>query len=130
MFSNNYREHVFLRNPKVPKSIKNSISPEIYIDTRKTGKPIRPSMKAVNGRIVVNTRGKTTVSSKDLDWWFGQSRINRYSVLKFHSLNFTIRYENPSWWQTLEKSISFSNYMQQPASVVNASFIYNKPTRQ
>ena len=75
-------------------------------------------------KIIINTLGRKTVTSKDIDWWFAKSRLNRFSVLKFHSANLTIKYENTEWWQKLEKAIAFSNYMQQPTRIVHPTFTH------
>ena len=44
--------------------------------------------------------------------WLDSSPLADFSVLNFDSLYFSIEYNNPTWWNTIDHAVSFCNYNQ------------------
>ena len=108
-FSNTYREHLFLSHPKVPNSIKSSVSPVIHIIKSSTKKNI-DLLKA--NKTVISTRDAINISAADIISWFEQGPLSKFHVLNFHSLHFNIKYNDPSWWNMFTNSFKFCSYRQ------------------
>ena len=81
--SGRYREHVFLRHPLVPETIKNSQSMEVLIETKDTRQ--RGLALGVNKQFLQTPQNLEQVSKNEIIDWFGRM-TSSYSVLRFHSL--------------------------------------------
>ena len=105
-FDGMYRENVFLNHPKVPKAIKTSISPKIRI--------VKKSLlgNASTSDIVIVTDNSEKILATHIKSWFDSSPLADFSVLNFDSLYFSIKYNNPKWWNTIDHAVSFCNYNQ------------------
>ena len=108
-FSDTYREHFFLRHPKVPKVIKNSVSPVIQIVKSSTKENI--DLLDAN-KTIIATKDATNILATDILSWFDQGPLSKFHVLHFHSLYFNIKYNKPSWWDIFKHALKFCNYRQ------------------
>ena len=80
-FEEKYREHVFLRHPKVPMKIKKSISPTIHVVKKNS----LAKKKENNKKDLYITKKNEGVSVKDVREWLTNGVFNDYYVLRFHS---------------------------------------------
>ena len=81
VFEENYREHSFLKNPIVPTTVKQSISPTLLFNN------ILYTSKQFNQSSVIAYNPRNFTKSPSLDEaneWL--EKYERYSVIKFHSL--------------------------------------------
>ena len=110
-FSGQYREHAFLKHPKVPDTITGSISPKIKI-------PIKNKKddggSALGDTIMIKTKNKDRIFAGDITSWFGKGPLSDLAVLRFHSLDFDIHFENPSWLSIFDHALKRCNYRQDP----------------
>ena len=113
-FSGQYREHTFLKHPKVPDTIKSSISPKIYMFTR--GKKVYDGL-ALSDTIRIGTKDKNMISSEFIISKFGQGFFSEFAVLRFHSLDFNVHFGNLSWISTINDSLMPCNYRQDPRAM-------------
>ena len=83
-FSGLYREHTFLSHPKVPNSVKKSVSPTIVMSKINNAKTLS------KGDVIKTFKPKDTdkgATVYEILQWFGKgSKFSKYSVLKFTSL--------------------------------------------
>ena len=114
-FSGQYREHTFLKHPKVPDTIKSSISPRIHMFTR--GRKDYDGL-ALSDTIRIATEDKNMVSSKFIISRFGQGYFSEFAVLRFHSLDFKVHFRNLSWMSTIDDSLKPCNYTEIYCTVV------------
>ena len=110
-FSGQYREHSFLKNPKVPDTITGSITPKIHILTK--GSQDDDGL-ALTDTIRIKTDNKNRILAKDIISWFGQGSFSEFAVLSFHSLDFNIHVENSSWLSIFDDALMPCNYRQDP----------------
>ena len=110
-FSGQYREHTFLKHPKVPDTIKRSISPRIHMFTR--GRKDYDGL-ALSDTIRIGTKDKNMISSRFIISKFGQGFFSEFAVLRFHSLDFNVHFRNLSWISTINDSLRPCNYRQDP----------------
>ena len=110
-FSGKYREHAFLKHPKVPDRIKSSITPKIHISTK--GSPDDNGLE-LGDTIRFTTRHKNKIFTKDIISWFGQGWLSEFSVLRFHPLDFNIHFEDLSWSSIFDGALKRCNYRQDP----------------
>ena len=110
-FSGQYREHSFLKHPKVPDTIKRSITPKIHIFTRDIDEygdsPLTDTIRIVS-------KHKNRISSRYIISRFGQGPLSEFAILRFHSLDFEIQFKNLSWLSILDDALKQSNYRQDP----------------
>ena len=110
-FPGKYREHAFLKHPKVPDRIKSSITPKIHISTK--GSPDDNGLE-LGDTIRFTTRHKNKIFTKDIISWFGQGWLSEFSVLRFHPLDFNIHFEDLSWSSIFDGALKRCNYRQDP----------------
>ena len=109
-FSGQYREHGFLKHPKIPDTITGSITPKIHIATK--GNQDKDRL-ALRDTIRINPKNKTRILEKDIINWFGHGSFSNFAVLSFHSLDFNIQVEDTSWLNIFDDALKVSNYRQQ-----------------
>ena len=109
-FSGQYREHGFLKHPKIPDTITGSITPKIHIATK--GNQDNDGL-ALRDTIRIKTKNKTRILEKDIINWFGLGSLSDFAVLSFHSLDFNIQVEDTSWLNIFDDALKVSNYRQQ-----------------
>ena len=86
-FSGLYREHLFLSNPKVPKSIKASVSPVIAIGSVNEMPIENTKISKVKTKSFKPKDSDNGASVDEFLQWFGDGTdLSKYSVLKFSSL--------------------------------------------
>ena len=110
-FSGQYREHSFLKQPKVPGTIKGSITPKIHIFT-KGSEDYEGS--ALGDIIRIEAKNKNRIFPRDVISWFGQGWLSEFAVLRFHSLDFNIHFEDHSRLSILNDALKPCNYRQDP----------------
>ena len=115
-FSGQYREHSFLKHPKVPDTIKRSITPKIHIFTK--GRDDYDGL-ALRDTIRIGTKDKNMISSRFIISRFGQGALSEFAVLRFHSLDFKIHLRNHSWLSTIDNSLTPCDYMQAPRAITS-----------
>ena len=113
-FSGQYREHSFLKHPKVPDTIKRSISPKIQIFTR--GRDDYDGV-ALSDTITIGTKDKNRISPRFIISRLGLGSLSEFAVLRFHSLDFKIDFRNNSWLRTIDGSLKPCNYRQDPRAM-------------
>ena len=116
-FSGQYREHSFLKHPKVPDTIKKSITPKIHIFTK--GRDDYDGL-ALRDTIRIGTKDKNMVSSRFIISRFGQGALSEFAVLRFHSLDFKIHLRNHSWLSTIDNSLRPCDYRQDPRAITSS----------
>ena len=110
-FSGQYREHGFLKHPKIPDTITGSITPKIRIfsedreddDGLSRGDTIR-----------IKTKNKNRIFTNDIISWFGQGSFSEFAVLRFYSLDFNIHFEDSAWFSIFDEALRRFNYRQDP----------------
>ena len=110
-FAGQYREHSFLKHPKVPELIKKSITPKIHILTRDIEEY---GESTLTDTIRIKAKNKTKISSRYIISRFGQGSLSEFAILRFHSLDFEIKFKNLSWLSILDDALKMSNYRQDP----------------
>ena len=110
-FSGQYREHSFLKHPKVPDTIKRSITPKIHIFTREIEEH---GESPLTDTIRIEAKNKSRISSSYIISRFGQGSLSEFAILRFHSLDFQIQFKNLSWLSILDDALKLSNYRQDP----------------
>ena len=86
-FKGLYREHLFLSNPKVPKSIKTSVSPVIAIGSVNEMPIDTTRLSKVKTKTFKPKDSDNGASVDEFLQWFGDGTdLSKYSVLKFSSL--------------------------------------------
>ena len=110
-FSGQYREHSFLKHPKVPDTIKRSITPKIHIFTREIEEH---GESPLTDTIRIEAKNKSRISSSYIISRFGQGSLSDFAILRFHSLDFQIQFKNLSWLSILDDALKLSNYRQDP----------------
>ena len=110
-FSGQYREHSFLKQPKVPDTIKRSITPKIHIFTK--GREDYGGLSLGN-KIRIEAKNKNRIFPRDVISWFGQGWLSEFAVLSFHSLDFNIHFNDHSWLSILNDALKPCNYRQDP----------------
>jgi hypothetical protein len=117
-FAGKYREHTFLTHPKVPQSVKDSLSPYYRIKTESA-----PQFSAVaeardgtydNPTILQPFDTKSGATSDEIRQWFGSAK---HRVIRFHSLygafaKFSSPIENEQFMVTVSEGIVDGNYRQ------------------
>ncbi len=82
-----YREHMFLSHPKVPKSVKDSMSPTVLIGSKDNLQKLPKDKKDKINKIFEPQDSDSGATESELIEWFGSKSIyNDFSVLKLHSL--------------------------------------------
>ena len=104
-----YREHVFLSHPKVPASIKASISPLLTIKYKQDNAGVGNKTDTF-----VSSQPDLKPTATEIRRWFSSGWLGELSVLNFRSLNFELpRVEaDDSWAKTLKLGIRKSGYRQ------------------
>ena len=106
-FSGLYREHLFLSNPKVPKSVKTSVSPVIAIGSVNEVPKDNHKNSKVKTKAFKPKDSDNGFSVSELLKWFGDGTdFSKYSVLKFSSLynSFqTLDSSNPNYKPIMDK---------------------------
>ena len=86
-FPDSYREHMFLKHPKVPESVKNSQSPVYLIESPFASQHKNdPTLRLLNIDKTFKPKNKEGATKDEIIEWFGNSEISKYKVLQFHSL--------------------------------------------
>ena len=120
IFKDRYRESEFLKHSKVPNSVKQSTSPEIYL---LNGFPQKKKAKSDN-QIAIKVRDKKNISIKTLISRFGKdSSFGNYSILKFKSIDFNIKDRNDIWRDQLLQSMVQCNWQQHPSTIRKLTLI-------
>ncbi len=117
-FSLNYREHVFLSHPKVPKSVKTSISPTLHIKTDIIKTFYGPSIEsgAIQSPNILfssHTPNQGVQPTEILQWFKKNTTLNNVSVLKFHTLYAVFQ------WPPNKYSSSYSRFVRK----LNTGFV-------
>ena len=110
-FSGQYREHGFLKHPKIPDTITGSITPKIHIATK--GNQDSDGL-ALRDTIKIKPKTKTRILEKDIINWFGLGSLSDFAVLSYHSLDFNIEVEDTSWLNIFDDALKMCNYRQDP----------------
>ena len=110
-FSGKYREHSFLKHPKVPDTVTGSITPKIQISPN--GREGYDG-SALSNTIRIKTINKNRISARDIISWFGLGSLSEFAVLSFHPLDFNILFEDPSWLSIFDNALKRCNYRQDP----------------
>ena len=105
-FDGMYRENVFLSHPKVPEAIKASISPKIRILKKSLMKNVSSS------DFIIGTDDGKSILATHIKSWLGGRELRDFSVLNFDSLYFDIKYNSPTWRNTIDHALLFCNYLQ------------------
>ena len=113
-FSGQYREHSFLKHPKVPDTIKRSISPKIQIFTR--GRDDYDGV-SLSDTITIGAKDKNRISPRFIISRLGLGSLSEFAVLRFHSLDFKIDFRNNSWLRIIDGSLKRCNYRQDPRAM-------------
>ena len=107
-FNKKYREHVFLKNHKVPIKIKHSVSPTIHVV-----KAASTVKKKSQDQEYLYILGKNqSCSAQNVNQWLGRGIFTEFSVLHFHTLDFDIDYRNQTWWRKIDEAFISSDYRQ------------------
>ena len=109
--SGRYREHAFLKHPKVPDTITGSITPKILISEK--GNQEHDGL-SLGDTITIKTKDKNQISQNDIINWFGLGSFSEFAVLSFYSLDFNIHVEDTSWLNEFEDALKPCNYRQDP----------------
>ena len=113
-FLDSYREHVFLKNPKVPQSVKDSLSPVYRIESSFTKQhKDDTAMKLLNVDRTLNPKSKDGASRDEIVRWFGNSEMNHFKVLRLHTMyKAYLLSEDPAFEKSLSSSIKPALYRQ------------------
>ena len=107
-FKGLYRENNFLNHYKVPKNIKESVSPNVYIDFDNHTDGIEKGNNTLLFKIGDNM--KLDVGS--FLSWLDARYTSKFNVLNFHSMYFDINFNSISWDKQLNDSLRKSKYRQ------------------
>ena len=107
-FKGLYRENSFLNHYKVPRNIKESVSPKIYIDSDSRIKTIEKG----NNTLLFNTGDNLKLDVETVLLWLGSGDTNKFNVLKFDSMYFRINFSSNLWDKKLNDSLKMSTYRQ------------------
>ena len=104
-----YREHVFLKHPKVPQTVKSSVSPMYYINYN-----LR-NQKHIDRSNTMFLCKKESITDRDIMTWFEAE--NDYSVLRFHALYFSFSHfwndtRHTNFQRKMSCALQNDNYMQ------------------
>ena len=89
-FSGRYREHSFLKHPKVPTNITKSVSSKIYIAAKDRRKP---AILEHGDTIWIESKNKKKFTTDEIISWFGQGPLSELAVLNFHSLYIYLHFQ-------------------------------------
>ena len=109
-FSNAYREHSFLENQQVPSSLLKSISETVFLNTSSPAYRLTNTTSIKN---VINVNNSTLLQ----DITHEMSRLQHYSILKFHSMygilpTFIDASQNIEWQIHLQNGLVCDTYAQ------------------
>ena len=107
-FKGLYRENNFLNHYKVPKNIKEAVSPKIYIDFDNRTNCI----KHENNTLSFKTDNNLKLDVGNVLAWLDAGYTSKFNVLNFHSMYFSINFKSSSWDNKLNDSLKISNYRQ------------------
>ena len=104
-----YREHVFLKHPKVPQTVKSSVSPMYYINYN------LKNQKHIDSSNTIFLCKKESITDRDIMTWFEAE--NDYSVLRFHALYFSFSHfwndtRHTKFQRKMSCALQKDNYMQ------------------
>lgn len=106
-FPNQFREHTYLKSSLVPRTVKNSLSPEIFLRIVPGKQP----------HIYLSRTQAFAIISDELEYdqlseWFGLGPLSKYSVLKFHSLYVNVNTNDDNLDKDIEEALYWSDYRQ------------------
>jgi len=113
-FIDAYREHTFLKHPKVPQHVKDSTSP-LYLIESSTSEKYKDdhAMKLQDADKTFQPKDSEGATKEEILEWFGTGEISQYKILRFHSLYKAYKVSQDAGFQeSLSASLKPASYRQ------------------